>query len=131
MSDCPEIQDKVILADVVNNIYYDKQYEKLVYGNLWDRGKHVSHYMDLLIWLPRQDQLQAMITFHRHPERKETPNFCAYYMCFDFFQWIPRYGPPEGKGDINCNSMEQLWLAFVMWELHQKKWDGNKWRNNA
>lgn len=25
------------------------------------------------------------------------------------------------------NSMEQLWLAFVMYELYKKKWDGNQW----
>lgn len=24
-------------------------------------------------------------------------------------------------------SMEQLWLAFCMWEKHQKIWDGEKW----
>jgi len=23
--------------------------------------------------------------------------------------------------------MEQLWLAFVMLELYNKKWDGTKW----
>ncbi|TES89947.1 MAG: hypothetical protein E3J87_11075 [Candidatus Cloacimonadota bacterium] len=24
-------------------------------------------------------------------------------------------------------SMEQLWLAFYMWEKHEKTWDGEKW----
>ena len=27
----------------------------------------------------------------------------------------------------DCNSMEQLWLAFVMKENHNKTWDGEKW----
>jgi len=28
---------------------------------------------------------------------------------------------------INCNSMNELWLAFVMHEKYQKIWTGEKW----
>ena len=29
--------------------------------------------------------------------------------------------------DIRKGSMEQLWLAFYMYEKHGKTWDGKKW----
>ncbi len=34
------------------------------------------------------------------------------------------------EGDEACHyfdSMEQLWLAFVQKELHQKQWNGSEW----
>ena len=60
------------------------------------------------IWLPRQDQLQQMIakfyllpfnTFHK---------FCI-------------------KNQVEFNSMEQLWLTFVMWQKYHKIWNGEDW----
>ena len=57
-----------------------------------------------------QAQLQGM--------SKKTENNIIKVMIFrDFVFW--------GDEIVNENwSMEQLWLAFVMWELHQKKWNG-------
>ena len=86
--------------------------------------------IDGMIWLPRQDQLQGMLIKHNHPDKDVDEKFCAYYMYFNFFEWIPKHGVlREGKGSIDCNSMEQLWLAFVMSEKYSKRWDGEYWIN--
>ncbi len=68
----------------------------------------------LEIWLPRQDQLQEMIV-------KAYGN-CRWHKVFSsFLNWY---------GDVNIvqiESMEQLWLAFVMKEKYQKTWSGKDW----
>ena len=74
------------------------------------------------IWLPRQDQLQAM------SKHKDIGLLLA-----EFFWWATR-SPTGHTTDVQethrCNSMEQLWLAFVMYEKYQKVWDGEKWIKN-
>ncbi len=67
------------------------------------------------VWLPRQDQLQEMVI-----ENYATPwdlaiafsnvlmaDNASYFDAFD--------------------SMEKLWLAFIMLEKHKKKWKDGKW----
>ncbi len=69
------------------------------------------------LWLPRQDQLQEMVG-----------GFDAGFV--DWNGWIimvyPEQRNPFSK-PWRFDSMEQLWLAFVMSELYQKKWEGSKW----
>ena len=65
-------------------------------------------------WLPRQDQLQEMMS-------KSYGN-CTWYGVLDVL--IDYYQTGEYK---NINSMEQLWLAFVMAEKYQKHWNGRDW----
>ena len=64
------------------------------------------------VWLPRQDQLQKMVvgTFMEKLDR-----FVLFYGTYPIF--------PEGLG----LSMEQLWLAFVMSEKYNKRWNGEDW----
>lgn len=65
------------------------------------------------VWLPRQDQLQEMWEYS-HSSYSKIQKFTAELdNDFDYF--------------VNFDSMEQLWFAFVMHELYQKKWDGDKW----
>jgi hypothetical protein len=59
------------------------------------------------IWLPRQDQLQEMVMQPRLLQR--------FFVWWDNLPLFPDY-----------DSMEQLWLAFVMKEKG-KTWDGDKW----
>jgi len=67
------------------------------------------------VWLPRQDQLQEMVI-----EKYATPwdlaiafsnvlmaDNASYFDAFD--------------------SMEKLWLAFIMLEKHRKKWKDEEW----
>ncbi len=61
--------------------------------------------------LERQDQLQEMVDggfTHQTFER--------------FYRWYH-------SGITNLASMEQLWLAFVMKEKHNKVWSGESWTN--
>lgn len=70
------------------------------------------------IWIPRQDQLQAMVL-----------DTDAITTEFKFHGWIITSNYiPIGLPQL---SMEQLWLAFVMWELYKKKWDGTTWGNEG
>lgn len=64
-------------------------------------------------WLPRQDQLQAMII-----------NFGHGHSNGGILVGLSIFSHEHGYDE---KSMEQLWLGFVMSELHQKIWDGDKW----
>ena len=62
----------------------------------------------------RQDQLQEIAHVCE----------CSDPVCLliDFHKFVDR----ESNPDIE-HSWEQLWLAFTMHELHNKKWAGEKW----
>ncbi len=76
---------------------------------------------------PRQDQLQEMIG------KNETP----FELAARFHRWWANltwpYADSWGPKDPNImfTSMEQLWLAFVMQEKHNKVWDGEKWKTKT
>jgi len=66
------------------------------------------------IWLPRQDQLQEMIS-------KE-----SIYLIGRFHSWFYSY-PHSGGSEKPLNAtLEQLWLAFVMHEKYGKVWNEEK-----
>lgn len=75
------------------------------------------------IWLPRQDQLQEMAI------KKIGGNHIAALS-----KLIQTMLNQAGLGHYvsspyfnHTNSMEQLWLAFVMHEKYQKKWKNGRW----
>ena len=71
--------------------------------------------IDHITWLPRQDQLQEMV----YPEYfAPLQTMCG--VLYDFS--ISEYG---GRFTLD-GSMEQLWLAFVMHEKYQKRWNEEK-----
>ena len=78
-------------------------------GNCWSNREN-----SMLIWLPRQDQLQEMIDWSAFSYVVST----KVKRIDDFYNTLKEV--PE--------SMEQLWLAFVMKEKYQKVWDGKDWR---
>ena len=84
-------------------LYYTREskYSIVQYG-------YIKHH----IWLPRQDQLQAMI--------KEYDE--AYGLIDAIHEYILTH-------EWKRMSMEQLWLAFVMKEKYQKTWNGKEWSN--
>ncbi len=128
MCDCPEIQ-----GHAPEEIYHFR--EKLEDKKWWGKKKELfiflrDDYVHIIepsgrrvIWIPRQDQLQEMVdgTF--------------YYQWNQFYKYLLDRDLNVGDliSDIH-NGIEdnpitwgQLWLAFVMCELHNKKWDGEKW----
>lgn len=68
------------------------------------------------VWLPRQDQLQDMMDYVD----------CAAESIESFYQWWEIYSQHHYS---TRESMEQLWLAFVMKEKYNKKWNGEEWIN--
>lgn len=82
-------------------------------GELWKSGRYVQchtgkeYISNEAIWLPRQDQLQEMLK--ANDTRVENMLSCSL--------WVSR-------SHINKNdSLESVWLRYVMDELYYKKWD--------
>jgi len=95
-----------------DNVYYKHLTED---GNRWH-----------LTWLPRQDQLQGMVGNYEEAKRKIKSFF------YDWAEFTCPFAEDFNYDDSyweSFASMEQLWLAFVMFELHGKRWDGEKWND--
>jgi hypothetical protein len=69
------------------------------------------------VWLPRQDQLQAMCKDKDIVERLVRK--------FSLFVLNNNMPPQMDKNNVRFQSMEQLWLAFVMKEKFNKIWNGD------
>jgi len=72
-------------------------------------------------WLPRQDQLQAMIEHIKY----------LYGFYLRVAGWTGQLFNREEKlifevGELQ--SFEQIWLCFFMWIKHQKAWNGEEWK---
>jgi len=71
-----------------------------------------NEYVDVerkdIIWLPRQDQLQAMICVAFNP----------YIHLDEFYKFADKH--------FDFKSLEQIWLLFVMSHIDKKGWDVNK-----
>lgn len=97
----------------VNYIYVNYEYQPCKRSSEWvlifnieDKSK-----LPFNIWFPRQDQLQDMTC-------KEL-NFIEKLQLF--YNYVKNKKP-------NVNSMEQLWLSFVMRMEYKKEWVDNEWR---
>ena len=73
-------------------------------------------WLDKHIFLPRQDQLQEMI---KEDWQLSLTEFCKWILGKNNTIFYTHRG--------EFNSMEQLWLAFVMKEKYNKIWDGKEW----
>jgi len=86
-------------------------------GKKWVDGSAYTIKYDIetkrLIWLPRQDQLQDMLVKKYGGIFSVICRFCDWFQHEDY------------SGETITG--EQLWLKFVMHELHGKQWDGSDW----
>ncbi len=95
---------------------------------IWDGDDVWFHYAvgdgkDMVIrkvWLPRQDQLQEMLNLNLIA-------LCRGFRDFAFNDYADAT-TDEVDPIISFDSMEQLWLCFVMSSLYQKTWDGGAWK---
>jgi len=94
-------------------LYYEK------YGDYWAFGTQVGYWntIDKLFYLPTQEQLQEMI-------------FGEYTGIQTITSAIEQFS----KSGIGCNisiigEMNELWLAFIMYEKYHKIWNGVDWVN--
>lgn len=65
-----------------------------------------------VVWLPRQDQLPEMV-------------FGSEVISTGIVQSLWEFC--RENSSVPLDSMEQLWLAFVMKEKFGKTWAGDKW----
>ena len=82
-------------------------------GDLLPLALNWSKRQERYIWLPRQDKLQEMLKLSPLP---------LIILFSAYVRDVPVYGMEW--------SMEQLWLAFVMKEKYNKKWNGEEWIDN-
>lgn len=132
MCDCKEIQEQWKLKkgdcfSFVGDIHILADYEidalnergtdidcyndvvKLMGGHFVD---HWNECRDGFTWLPRQDDIQKMWSPTVEP---------WFGVILAFISWFETINPDKYQ------SMEQLWLAFYMYEKHKKTWNGEKW----
>jgi len=112
MSDCPEIQDKWFIKD---GDWVGSEHGVVSINHINEANEYYSSIKFRLIredniWLPRQDQIQEMLKAHYQKHLK---------ILYDFSLTVSWY----------INSLEQLWLAFYMYEKHSKIWSSKeeKW----
>ena len=101
-------------------------------------GKYIITTVYNAIWLPRQDQLQEMVSSFYQKELgileicelwdKDPAEHRQIKQAFlDFAHWLGEQylDEPFTCVPTNCfETGEQLWLAFVMSELYSKHWNG-------
>ena len=115
MCDCPEIQDGHEWEAGDNGYWPDNGDINVMYiGEYMPSELGEGH-----IWLPLQHQLQEMVT--QYPDDEP---WVTFTMLRDFVMNQPN---TRSVYTEQFKSWEQLWLAFVMKELHNKTWDGNQW----
>jgi len=78
-------------------------------------GKYAWYEKMELIWIPRQDQLQDMVNIE----------VIGYSHIKGLILGFKRFCMDQD--DKSFNTMEQLWLAFVMKEKYSKSWNGKEW----
>ena len=132
-----EIQEgwKIKEGDTIARVWWNRVWYRevigfasLTFGDTWCRVVPSTYefpvnnlqpaegYKDF-IWLPRQDQLQEMIF----------PGVPAFLIQNTFTKWCQE----NYQYAQEFLTMEQLWLAFVMWKKYGKVWNEEKeeWMN--
>lgn len=89
----------------------------------WDFLKDINKIRKYFVWLPRQDELQEMLIPFKLPKNCESLGEDCHNLAYYFGQFVLN----RWCYCIKFKSMEQLWLAFVMWEKYKKVWDGEEW----
>ena len=114
MCDCSEIRGESVTPPYPTDYYAQRKRGATRYGYQLITADIVD---DDYIWLPTQDQTQEMM-----PEKNCKCPCCLIFHLNKFVE-----DNIDGFADEGIDSMEQYWLAFYMWENHQKIWDGKKW----
>lgn len=119
MCDHPVIQDIVIRRLKQDHGWLRTSAVGDICNAIAKNGDVFTFYLD--IWLPRQDQLQAIMLRNDVASLMELLRSVVirYHDRFD--------ENTVGYRNGTFSSMEQLWLALVMSWLHHKTWAGKEW----
>ena len=85
-------------------------------GKLSVTGHKEIVFADGVIPIYRQDQLQEMMK-----DKHYSPGRTTHHFLTSFIVWY------QYKTSFHPDSMEQLWLSFLMKELYKKTWNGKDW----
>lgn len=111
-------------VDLFDKSFYIKENficdHDIIENELWERKK--------IYWLPRQDQLQGMVNISK---------IFGFYGLIETFNKFSTGKTCAFGSENQCiahlkqfKSMEQVWLAYIMWGKYDKKWDGQDWIEN-
>jgi len=81
---------------------------------------------DRCVWLPRQDQLQEMVIRYGKDIKPEW--FPCLLYVVDFFLKPYAIECERSTGYPFPETMEQMWLSFVMKDKYGKVWTGKSWK---
>ena len=96
--------------------FYIYKYQKGTRSHIRTNPYYGSH-PNQGIWLPRQDQLQDMVTATSIEDLMlDLLSFTSRHLDNPFTDYARKF-----------TSMEQLWLAYVMRRKFDKVWSGNRW----
>lgn len=122
MADCPEIQEQWTIPPCEGDFY--RLYKDKI--NIWHKNdEHLNQdSLPMSTWLPRQDQIQAMILTELKKSFKEAGIFLVNNF---FWHWL--YDPNRRSKLEYVDTLEKLWLAFYLYEKHSKVWSSKeeKW----
>lgn len=111
--------------DEEGNYYYQENNPSLPEVGVWSGYSQYEHPMlpEKRIWLPKQDQLQEMVMGTDEYKIVELVDgfhgFCEKdydYSCASTYEF-----------GVQSESMERLWLAYVMDKKYGKRWNGQDW----
>ncbi len=74
------------------------------------------------IWLPRQDQLQEMLVKYEEMSICSTGGMVESMFENFWLEFLYWEGYQTPKWATNIDSMEQLWLGYVMQKIYKKIW---------
>lgn len=108
--------------DNVDEVY--KRYAESYGGHFVD---HFNECRELIVWLPRQDQLQEIVVNIHDENYSAAPIESSYSLAVMFVKnWMLNARCESWMHGMK-DSMEKLWLAFVMQKKFNKIWNGEDW----
>ena len=99
--------------------YSKTEYPMVLEENIISVSVQNTYRKEGAIWLPTQEQLQKMV--------KTVLEVDDFGLVEEFYNFIYDEESRPNQIDSPIKSMEQFWLAFVMHELYNKIWTGEKW----
>jgi hypothetical protein len=119
-----------ILFYGLSGFQYDSHYHFDKFPGLYwqiNHGRTTTYFEQMRpIWLPRQDQLQKLLSKVKSVYQNSLPE--RVWTLQSAFNKFTHELYTHEECD-NWTSMEQLWLAFVMKERYGKMWNGKDWTN--
>jgi hypothetical protein len=103
----------------------------LVVSIEWQNDGHIRNvesdepYRNMAVWLPRQDQLQDMISDNWRVTLASFNTFLDWTLPSDAPDELFKERAKHRQYVETFESIEQLWLAFVMKEKYDRIWEGD------